>query len=568
MKSNFLSILAISLCLLSAQAPARAAEVVVDASRIQGPFRNIAGGVNFWGSEEAQSRFIEEVGADLYRLKIRLHRVQKVAKSYTNFPWEGDDLTLEEIKAIVGNMRKAQRKGCKIMLQIYGVPSWLSLAKDRRVVTNNLPDYAKYPPRDYGEWTKLVSSAIRELHKIGLEQIDYYEIFGEPNAGSTWYAQMMPCRGKGVQKRLVYDCRPNELGHNGVQVIEGFLEVYRATVEGIEAVDGDAEIGGIGVIPNPSGIWWSRFVAEYVKSHGLPLAFYSWHWYGVDEALARMLNKIGSNKVTVGLVRRYFEERLKRQGFDVLEINRMILDLHDYLKDLKTAGRHALQYPHTFVSSSLERVLDRGGMDSAKLFLTEWNVSHAMDRRHDTHYGASYIIKGLVDITDSKTKAQSLYVLSNRRLSDHDGGFGGFYGVFTSDKAVRPKASFNALKLFSMLGDDAKRLEIAISEEDVYAIATYDGQDVSVLVTYYRMANEPDYGLSEEMSIEVKDLPFSHFRYTLYRIDRDHGNSYYGAADDLTPTEKGSGEGGFKKSIPLPVYGVLMIRLAPDSQNQ
>ena len=149
MKSKFLTIFVISLCLLSAQEPARAAEVVVNASKIQGPFKNIAGGVNFWGNEAAQKRFIEEVGADLYRLKIRLHRVRKNEKGYTNFPWEGDDLSLKEMKVIVGNMKKARARGCKIMLQIYGVPGWLSLSKDRRVVTNNLPDYAKYPPRDY-----------------------------------------------------------------------------------------------------------------------------------------------------------------------------------------------------------------------------------------------------------------------------------------------------------------------------------------------------------------------------------------------------------------------------------
>jgi hypothetical protein len=552
-----------TLCLLFVPLCTHAAEIVVDCSQTQGSLKNIAGGINFWGQKEAQKRFIEEVGADLYRLKIRLHRVQKSNNGYTNFPWQGDDLIPEEMETIVQNMKQAQNKGGHVMVQIYGIPAWLSVSKDTQVLTNNLPNYAKYPPKDYNEWADIVSETIRRLGKLGLEHVDYYEIFGEPNAGSTWYGQRMPCKEEG--KNLVYGCKPNELDHNTAQVIQEFFKVYKFTVIGIKRVDAGAKIGGMGVIPNPSGIWWTRFFAEYVKSNALPLDFYSWHWYGIDEALSSFLDKLGSQEVTVSLVRRHFEDKLKNQGFTELEISSMIVDLHGYLNGLKVLNKKAIQYPYSFVSSHLKRILEQEGLESTKLFLTEWNVNHVEDSRHDTHYGASFITRGLIDITDSSTEAQNFYVLSNRQLSDHDRGFGGFYGLFKSDKTSEPKASFNAFKLFSMLGNQVKYMKVDVSGNNIYAVATQNYEGVSLMLTYYVMARNPNYNLAEDTAITVKNIPFSDYTYSVYLIDKNHSNSYYGSGPELETVERETGKGVLKKEIKLPIYAVMMIKVEKRS---
>jgi hypothetical protein len=546
-------------CFVFSSLCAHAAAVVVDYSQIRGAFKNIAGGINFWGQEQAEKRFIEEVGTDLYRLKIRLHRVTKRDGGYTNFPWQGDDLTPEDMKTIVRNMNVAKTRGCRIILQIYGIPAWLSVSKDKQVVTNNLPNYAKYPPRDYDEWTMLVSTTIQQLIKLGLTRVDYYEIFGEPNVGSTWYIQMMPCKANGGD--IVYGCKPNELRHNTVQVMNEFFKLYKSSVDGIRAIEPEAKIGGMGVIPNPSGIWWTRFFAEYAKSNALPLDFYSWHWYGIDEALSSFLDKLSSREVTVSFVRQYFEDKLKNQGFSDLEINSMIVDLHGYLNELKALDKTAIQYPYSFVSSHLEQILKQEGLESAKLFLTEWNVNHVPDRRHDTHYGASFITRGLIDITDSSTEAHNFYVLSNRRLSDHNKGFDGFYGLFKSDKTSQPKASFNAFKLFSMLGNRVERVKVEISGDDIYAVATKGDNRVSLLVTYYVMAKKPNYGLAEDITVSMNNIPFSDYAYSVYLLDKNHSNSYYGSGPELEIVERGSGKGALKKEIKLPVYGVMMIKV-------
>ncbi len=538
---------------------AHGADIVVDFSQTQGPFKNIAGGVNFWGQDHTQKRFIEEVGTDLYRLKIRLHRVQKNADGYANFPWQGDDLMPEEMETVVRNMRRARKQGCRVMIQIYGIPAWLSASKDMAVATNNLPNYAKYPPKDYNAWTDLVSETIRQLGKLGLDDIDYYEVFGEPNAGSTWYEQSMPCKEAG--KALVYGCKPNELGHNTAQVMQEFFKVYQSTVMGIKRAAADAEIGGMAVIPNPSGIWWTRFFAEFVKSNELPLAFYSWHWYGLDEALSHILDRIKPKELTVGLVRRFFENKLREQGFRDLEINSMIVDLHTYLYEIKALNLKAIRNPYSFVSSCLERILKESGLDTTKLFLTEWNVSHNFDGRHDTHYGASYIIKGLIDIADSKTESQNFFVLSNRKAFYSEEGFGGFYGLFKSDRTGSPKASYNAFRLFSMMGDDIKRLKVQVSDNDIYAIATQGEDCASLLLTYYKMAEQPDYDLVADVRLRLTNLPFSDYAYKVYLIDKNHSNGFYGSGPELEIVEQGKGRETLNKVFELPVYGVWMLQL-------
>lgn len=289
--------------------------ILVDTSTSYGSMKNMAGGINFWGQKEAQERFIKEVGTYLYRFKMRLHKVEKKAGGYTRFPWEGDDVTPEDMTVLIQNLNLAKTKGCKIIVQMYGIPNWLSTSRDERIITNNLPNYAKYPPKDFVEWAKLVFTAIRELKRLGLEGIDYYEIFGEPNVGSTWYEQTMPCRRNGD---TVLGCEQNELGHNTLQVMKNFLKVYKYTVKGIRAADPEAKtgkIGGVAIIPTPDGIWWTRLLAKYAKLYNLPLDFYSWHWYGIDEAMTSIFGRIEPHKpLTIDLIRRRLKTALRNKA--------------------------------------------------------------------------------------------------------------------------------------------------------------------------------------------------------------------------------------------------------------
>jgi hypothetical protein len=376
---------------------------------------------------------------------------------------------------------------------------------------------------------------------------------------------MMPREQDG---QIVYGCEPNELGHNTLKVMWNFSRVYEYTLMGIRSADPDGATGRIGgvaiALPNISGIWWTRLIARYFGMIGLPIDFYSWHAYDIDESLSQLLGLIQTYKpLTIDLVRQFFENTLRGQGFNGGQVNLIVGDIYDYLKDLEQQDQQAIRFPYSFVSSHLDRVLVEEGYGATGLFLTEWNVNYFPDRRHDTHYGASFITRGLVDIVDSHSQIQNLYNLSSGRFY-YDRGYGGRFSIFTLDGNNVPKASFNALKLFSMLGDEAERIHVDVSDDELYAIATKNGNNISLLATYYVMAEDPqnpNYGLSKSVTLSISNIPFSQYHYRVYLIDGDHSNSFYGSGPELEVVDSGTGSGDFEIVMDLAIYGVIMIEV-------
>lgn len=512
----------------------------VDASTGLGVFNNMAGGINFWGQREAKERFINEVGVDLARIKVKLHEVQKVGDSYTNFPFEEDDFR----KALVIPDGEKPR----VMIQIYGIPYWLSTSKDTRVFSNNLPNYAKYPPQDFEEWAKVVSAAIIKMKEYGLENIEYYEIFGEPNIGSTWYKQSM-------------NGELNGLGHNTAKVMQNFLKIYEYTTLGIKAVDPDAKIGGVAISPVLSGMWWTRFLCHEARSRNLPLDFYSWHCYKADEKLAPLLDPqvVDLGALTENMLQSYFGPIFRRQGFNPDQIDTMIHDIYSYARSLHEQGLEAIRYPYSFFSSQIKRILVEEGFGGAELFLTEWNVSSGSDKRHDTDYGASFITRGLMDLTDSCTEAQTLYLLSTNY---HSQRYRGSASLFVDST---PKASFNAMKSFAMLGDDNERINVVSSDSDIYSIATKDQDSISLLATYYVMSGYNSFFPSvKEVTIEIENIPFNQYSYEIYLIDRNHSNDFFGSGPELELIGQGAGSyvsNDLEVSGYLGMYGVVLVKV-------
>jgi hypothetical protein len=507
----------------------------VDASTSLGAFNNMAPGVNFWGQNEAQQRFIDDVGTDLYRIKVRLHKVKKVGDSYTNFPFEGDDAS--------EGLHFPDGEKPRVMVQIYGIPQWLSTSKDKRLFSNNLPNYAKYPPQDFEEWAKIVSDAISRLKDLGLEKIDYYEIFGEPNIGSTWYQQTM-------------NGEPNELGHKTAEVLQNFYTIYEYTALGIQAVDPNAKIGGVGIMSDLNGIWWTRFLCQAIKTRNMPLDFYSWHTFRTEERLAGFL---ALPSLTEEMVRAHFEPRFEHQGFDSNQIDSMIRDVYGYLKAFEEQGQEAIKRPYSFHSTLLKEALREEGFGDIELFLTEWNLKCPLDIRHDTHYGASFVIRGLIDLTDSHTEAQAFYCLS----IPEDWPSASMRGNMSLFVGSIPKASFNAFRAFAMLGDDNERIDVPSSGENIYSIATKDQNSISLLATYYVMDEHPEYlpSSAKEVTIGIKNIPFDMYHYEIYLIDRNHSNGFYGSGPELEMIGQGIGSSDFEISGYLGIYGVVLIKL-------
>lgn len=544
----------------------QSAELTADVSSSVGTFDNTAAGINFWGPNEMRQRFRNEVGSKLYRLKLRLDKVQVDAPTNTYSGYRLEGVAPSEVAGVVNAAEDAVNAGCKIIVEIYGVPKWLSLSNDERVVTNNTPNYAKYPPQDYYEWAKAVYAGIQSLKRAGLSRIDYCQIFGEPNCGSTWYQQMMPCLENG---EIVHECEPNELGHTTYEIMYNFLRIYKYTAMAVEAADPGIIVGGPAIVPNISGIWWTRYLCYFLNYYNQPLELYSWHWYGLDEALSSALDMIAPYyPLSGGAVESAYRQKLENQGFPPGYVNVFLRDIYDYLKDLEQWGQEAVRRPYSFVSSNLRRIMTEEGLGSLGLFVTEWNVHHKKDGRHDTHYGASFITRGLIDITDSGTDEQAYYSLACRPYYE-DNGYGGFWSLFTLNGTNTPKASFNAFKLFAMLGDNVDRISVTSSDVDVYGIATRNTGEVRLLATHYVMAQDPanpDYNLpSKSVTLNAVNLPFSSYTYDIYLIDGSHSNSYLGSGPELEIIESGTGTGDFQKILDLDVYGVVMVKLVQSS---
>jgi len=530
--------------------------VFADASDITGKFDNIAGGINFWGKKEAKERFMNEVGTDIYRTKIVLYNVQKNPDGTYSFLSGGEE------PGLIDSLIEAKSRGAKIMVQFYGVPKWLSSSDDERILTNNVPNYAKYPPTDFDEWENLVYAVVMGLKEKGLDP-DYYELFGEVSVQSTWYKPMMACKKNG---KLIRSCEPNELGDDMQEVMANFFKIYEYSARGIKRADPNAKIGGVALIPTwADGFIWTRLLLKHIKENNLPLDFYSWHLYKGDEAADDMLNGwvYPANGVTLEQVRKAQESKIRKFTDNQAVVNELVQGLYEYIKDMEEWDQDAVRHPYEFFGHQFRKWVDDEGFEDVPLILTEWNINAFADRRLDTHHGASYIVKSLIGITNSPTVAQTFYALSKAENISYDRGYGKSFFLFAQNPENTPKASFNAFKMFSMLGDSANRIAVE-SGDDIYSIATVSQSEINLLSTYYvfsREGEQADYDLKKEVSIGIANIPVKEYSYEIYLIDKEHSNSYLGSGPDLEMIESGSGSGDFQKTLDLDVYGSVLVKI-------
>ncbi len=466
--------------------------IVADASEISGSFNpGIAAGVNVRaGAEEELQKFLSQVGADLLRIKVWTWQINENLDNYFVFEDTG------YISVLKRYADEIHRRGGKVMMQIYGVPRWLSTCNFAtnpncdKVISNAIPDYSKYPPADYAKWKGLIQGLVRKLQELDI-RIDYFEIYGEPNLGSTWW-------GNGDEK-----------------AIPSFLEHYRQTVQAIQSVEPDVKVGGVAcgvwdLVPGRRETIWIKAFIDYIKRNNLPLDFFSWHLYTPRTELFR-------------LNARDLRQYLNRQGFNI------------------------------------------------PLFLTEWGISggKGLGDKASTHLGASFATASLMEMAQSDNDGQNFYTLTDARKKLSPTKFGLFYADH------QPKPSFNAFRLFSMLGRDKIKATTdekvcaitlkrnKIEQKDIRILATRSSEDISLMATYYVPVRQekPRYDLSKKVKIVIKNIPFLNYTYKIYLIDKKQSNFYFGSGPELELVESGDGSGDFKKSMDLDIYGTVLVKI-------
>ncbi|MCD4726788.1 MAG: hypothetical protein K8R46_03950 [Pirellulales bacterium] len=526
----------------------------VDASNTIGSFENIAGGITLGSDANARLRFLSEIKPKLIRLKFPLYRIPENYKDL--------EITGNGISGLIKDIEDAKMRGGEISIQIYGMPLWISTSQDERVITNGIPNYAKYPSSDYERWSELVSYFVLTIKEIGID-VDCWEIYGEPTAEALWYKAKMS-RKEGGQ--LIRGCDPNDLGHTNEQTIENFFLMFRATAKAIIKADPEARIGGCGTLARWDSLHWTKLFLHYLRQNDIPLHFYSWHGYSIDQKLSELLETNIQIENVVGTFTRSVIERLYGNRLPEMTNNvDLIAPLLKYHIALLDADGKTLCSPYEFWSTQFRDILDKEGFTDTDLIISEYNVNWLHDNRHDSHYGAAFIVRALMDITDSSTQKQIFYSLSGPMPFCRNGYRGEFYPLTEDDSFTTiAKASYNAFVVYSMLGDDCADLihvNDDLEKEGIYSKATRDQDSISLLTTYYVLAEEPDYNDSKAVDIAIDNIPFSQYHYEIYLIDYNHSNSFLESGPDLEMVDSGDGSGDFNYSVDLDIYGVLMVKI-------
>ena len=108
------------------------------------------------------------------------------------------------------------------------------------------------PPRDYGEWSKLIRElASHWVERYGREEVRawFFEVWNEPNLAAFW---------TGTQAE--------------------YFELYRHTAVALKAVDSELRVGG----PSAARNEWVPEFLDFCEANGLPADFVTSHHYPTD----------------------------------------------------------------------------------------------------------------------------------------------------------------------------------------------------------------------------------------------------------------------------------------------
>ncbi|MCL5957896.1 MAG: hypothetical protein M1358_01035 [Chloroflexi bacterium] len=285
--------------------------------------------------------------------------------------------------------------------------------------------------------------------------------------------------------------------------LETYLQLYDAAAQAIRAADPAAKVGGPGVAGFEER--WIYTLISHVAEKGLPFDFLSWHLYGVQPPMI---------KPQVLLARSWLSR------FPQLGDTQLFLD---------------------------EWSVYNGGVDD-----TSWNGIS------DTEYAAAYIAAMTSELTRQGLDGSMLFAVKDAHTND-DRTFSGRWGVLSNSGA--PKASYNALKALSLLGDT--ELSVTGGGSHVGAVATRQGDKVAVLL--WNLGNPFQAEGSQEIELSLEGLAGQQ-AFQRYLIDATHSNGRYSIDHaELELVESGAASAGtHQQKLSLPDNSVTLLLFSPQ----
>lgn len=160
-----------------------------------------------------------------------------------------------------GFLQRMRARGANIIICLDAMPRWLASDPSGRKLADG-PAWAKSPPRDYADWSRIVEEVVRHFN-LNLKLNAYYEVWNEPDW--AW-------EGSSAE----------------------YFSLYKASAEGALRSDISAKLGGPAISDwmaagskrdtTQANLFLKRFFAYVAanpmpayKKPALPLAFVSWH---------------------------------------------------------------------------------------------------------------------------------------------------------------------------------------------------------------------------------------------------------------------------------------------------
>lgn len=535
------------------------AKVTVDASRWEG---SLPHNWTYIGYDEINYTHTPE-GEDVFKkfmdfaenpYYIRAHHLLCTGNCHGTYKWGSTNVYTEDESGkpiynwqIIDRIFDAYlRYNLKPFVELGFMPQDLS-SYDK---SNNYFEYRqdgwRYPPKDYSKWYDLIYNLVKHcIDRYGYEEVKswYWELWNEPDLSYYW---------KGT--------------------IEEFCKLYDFTEAAIRSILPEAKVGGPATTGpgknSRSSEWLEKFLDHCVNGinyftggKGSRIDFISFHAKGAGYNFSIQYKK------QLPSIKRLIDQ--VQIGLDIIE-----------------------KYPSL---KGLECVLSEVDPDG-------WAAGGRFDNPNlnfrNTEYYPSYVITAFTKLSElANSYGRDLKLLTWAFMFRGERCFEGTRTFVTQgiDKPI-----LNLFKMFSFLGDKKIYLESSMKkdqirfeddyglkeEPEIYGTATLSGSK-SIEVLLYCHHDDWDFKGEYEVDIEIYGFPFSTPKVKLmhYRLDENHSNSYaewvrQGRPDYPTDGQKRAIKsreglelyepvstipifnGGFRKSIILPVHGISLLILS------
>ncbi len=302
---------------------------------------------------------------------------------------------------------------------------------------------------------------------------------------------------------------------DGEDRLTEYLKLYDATWRGVRRADPKALIGG----PcNASGPWnqspernyathgeeFMRGLLEHCEKTGAPLDFISWHEYFHPPDIIR----------------------------EEAEVTRR------YMKDYPKAARGVREF-----------------------MITEWNYAWWPDWPQDHELGACWAANSILRAMIPAGVAKPCFFFAK----DGDDSFRGGWGMLMGPN--RPKAVYNAAKLFSMMAP--KQLKTSFSDPEVAIVAATDPRTGRTTVLVLNYAER--YGVERKLALAFTNLDRRLKNGTLKRwvVDKEHSNAFHNkdrAELECVSTAPLGGSGHRVEQISVPTNSLTLLEIVPKGQ--